>query len=166
MFKDDDMSAHYLKHWPINQSWHCWESFETKDTKRCIIAQFERCSCKLKMMRTCLNQGRYMVHSNAIWNDVLEVGTTEKNLIASTQNGAFWRYLKWCFGSWYYLEHFESKKASWCIRTLFKRWFGSWNCLENIESTGTKWYILALFERWFGSGNCLEHFESKEANSA
>jgi len=36
------MSAHYLKHRPINQSWHCWESFATNDTKRCILAHFER----------------------------------------------------------------------------------------------------------------------------
>jgi len=43
VFTDDNMSAHYLKHWPINQSWHCWESFETKDTTRCILAHFERC---------------------------------------------------------------------------------------------------------------------------
>ena len=43
LFKDDNMFAHYLNHWPINRSWHCWESFETKDTKRCILAHFERC---------------------------------------------------------------------------------------------------------------------------
>ena len=43
MFTDDDMFAHYLKHGHINQSWHCLESFETKDTKRYILAQFERC---------------------------------------------------------------------------------------------------------------------------
>ena len=43
MFTDDNMFAHYLKHGHINQSWHCLESFETKDTKRYILAQFERC---------------------------------------------------------------------------------------------------------------------------
>jgi len=33
---------------------------------------------KLKQLRTFWNQRRYMVHSAAIWNDVLEVGTDEK----------------------------------------------------------------------------------------
>jgi len=87
-----------------------------------------------------------MEHSDAIWNDVLEVGTAEKKLKATTQNGAFWRYLKRCFGKWSSLEHFESKEASWCIRTLFQRWFGSWNCLEKCESKEAKWSISTLFE--------------------
>jgi len=51
----DNMSSYYLKPWPINQSWHCWDSF---DTKRCILAHFERCFCKLKMMRKCWKQGQ------------------------------------------------------------------------------------------------------------
>jgi len=48
--------------WPINQSWHCWESFETKDTKRCIL---ERCFWKLKMMSKSWKQGQVFFWS---WN--------------------------------------------------------------------------------------------------
>ena len=35
-----------------------------------------------------------MVHSDAIWNDVLEVGIAESSLKARTLNGAFWRFSK------------------------------------------------------------------------
>jgi len=52
-----------------------------------------------------------------------EVGTVETILKARKLNGAFWRYLKRCFGSW--------------------------NCLENFETKEAKWYILALFETVF-----------------
>jgi len=38
----------------------------------------------------------------------LKVGTAEKKSKAKTQNGAFWRYLKWCFGGWNCRENFES----------------------------------------------------------
>jgi len=55
---------------------------------------------KLEQLRTFWNQGRYMMHSGAFWNDVLEDGTAEKTLKARTHNGAFWCYSKRCFGSW------------------------------------------------------------------
>ena len=98
---------------------------------------------KLKQLRTFWNQRRYMVHSAAIWNDVLEVGTDEKSLkskkkwcilmlfettfsklellskIENSQlNGAFWRHLKRCFGSLNCLEDVGSKKAKWRILML------------------------------------------------
>ena len=38
-----------------------------------------------------------MVHSDAIWNDVLEVGTAEKIMEPRSLSNAFWRYLKRCF---------------------------------------------------------------------
>ena len=136
MFIDDNMFAHYLKHWPINQSWHWWESFETKDTKRCILAHFERCFWKLKMMRTFWNQGRYMVLSGGIWIDGLDDGTAWKTLKARTQNGAFWRYLKRCFGSWNCWEKCESKEAKWCILVLFEAVF--WK-LELFRIFWNKW---------------------------
>ena len=119
-FSDDNMSAHYLEPWPINQSWQYWDGFETKDTKRCILVHFERCFWKLKMLRKLWNQGWYMVHSGAISNDVLEVGTAEKILKTRKLDGAFWRYSKRCFGSWNCWEKFESTEAKWCIRVLFK----------------------------------------------
>jgi len=42
---------------------------------------------------------------------VMEVGNAEKMLKARGINGAFWRYLKRCFGSGNCLENVESKKA-------------------------------------------------------
>jgi len=50
----------------------------------------------------------------------LEVGTAEKNVKARKLNGAFWCYLKRCFGSWNFLEYFETNEAKWCIRTLYE----------------------------------------------
>ena len=35
-------------------------------------------------------------------------------------NGAFWCYLKRCFGSWNCWENIETKEAKWCIRTTFR----------------------------------------------
>jgi len=58
-----------------------------------------------------------MVHSDAIWNDVLEFGNAKKILKARTQNGAFWRYLKHYLESWNCWERIESKEkngAFWC----------------------------------------------------
>ena len=49
----------------------------------------------------------------------MEVATAKKILKARKLNGAYWRYLKRCFGSWNCLEKNESKVAKWCIRTLF-----------------------------------------------
>ena len=90
-----NMSAHYIKHWHIYQSWHWWESFETKDTKRCILMFLEvekdekmlktrtidgafwrnlkRCSCSWNCWEHLKKQGRKIMHSDAIWNDVLEL---------------------------------------------------------------------------------------------
>ena len=44
-------------------------------------------------------------------------------LKAMTLNGALWRYLKRCFGSWNCLENVESKEAKWCVLTLFEMLF-------------------------------------------
>ena len=133
MFIDDNMFAHYLKHWPINQSWHWWESFETKDTKRCIL---ERCFWKLKMMSTCWKQGQ----------DFSEVGTAENILKPRTIYGALWRYLKRCSWRWNCWENFKSKNTKRCILALFEWFLGSWNCWENLESKEKSWCILMLFE--------------------
>ena len=50
-----------------------------------------------------------MVHSDAIWNDVLEVWAAENILKARTQNGVFWRSLKRCIVSWKCWENVKSK---------------------------------------------------------
>ena len=156
-FSDDNMSARYLKPWPINQRWQCWDSFETKDNKRCILAHFEQCFVSWKWWG---NVESKMVHSDAIRIFVLsEVGTAENILKSRTIYGAFWRYFKWCSWSWNCWEKIKSKDAKWWILALFKtilmkkiaekmwkawklndafwryskRCFGSWNCLENVE---------------------------------
>jgi len=54
----------------------------------------------------------------------LEVGTAKKLLKARKLNGAFWCYLKRCFGSWNCIENFvERKRAKWCILALFEKLF-------------------------------------------
>jgi len=54
---------------------------------------------------------------------LIKVGTAEKVLKARKQNGAFWRYLKRCFGSWNCWEKCESKEAKWCILAIFETVF-------------------------------------------
>ena len=92
-------------------SWNCWEFFKSNDAKRCILALYETMVWKLELLRTSWKQGWCMVHSDAIWNNVIEVGTAEKILKARTLNGAFWHYLKRCFGSWNCWEFFENEVA-------------------------------------------------------
>ena len=64
-----------------------------------------------------------MVHSEVIWNDVLEVVIAEKFLKSWAIDVSFWGYLKRC--SW------------------------SWNCWENFEILDDRWFILRLFETTF-----------------
>jgi len=52
-------------------------------------------------------------------------------LKARKLNGAFWRYLKRCFGSWNCLEIIESKEAKWCILALFETVFWKLELLRN-----------------------------------
>ena len=153
---------------------HCWESFETKDTRtmflkvendenmlkaRAIYDKWLTMFLKLEQLRTFWNQGRYkMEHSSVIWKDVFEVGPGEKKLKARTQNGAVWRYLKRFFGSWNCLEHFESNEASWYTHMLFQGWFGSWNCLEKCKSKKAKWCILVPLETVFWKLELLRKF--------
>ena len=78
-------------------SWNTWEQFELNDDN--------------------------MVHSGAIWNDVLKVGTTEIFFKARTQNDALWCYLKRFIWRWNCWEKFESKEKKWCILMLFETVF-------------------------------------------
>ena len=115
------------------------------------------------------------MHSDAIWNNVLEVGTTEKLLKIRTLTGAFYRYRKRFFGSWNCAETFEIKDANWCILKLLiwcfrklellrnfkarllngafcrnlKLCFKSWNCWENVENEVAYLCILPQFEIMF-----------------
>jgi len=126
-----------------------------------------------------------MVHSGAIWNDVLEVGTAEKMLKARGQKDAFWRYLLLKLEL---LRKNQSKDSKCCILGLFETMFRKFELLRKKTSKDTKmyiltlvetmfievwnaektliprgkWCILALFEKMFW--NCLNHFESKEAS--
>ena len=99
MFTDDNMPADYLKHLPINQSWHCWESFETlrplkgaflrilnnvfgswkwwenvetRPIDGAFLHYRNRFFPKLEQLRTFWIKGQCMMHSDAIWNDVLK----------------------------------------------------------------------------------------------
>ena len=80
---------------------------KAKTQNWCIVALFETNVRRLEQLRTFWSQGRCMVHSDTIKNDVLEFGTAEKILKARMQNCAFWCYLKRCFGSWNCLENFD-----------------------------------------------------------
>ena len=66
---------------------------------------------KLELLRKFGKQREKLVHSDAICNGVLEVGTAEKNVKARKLNGALWCCMKRCFGSWNCLENVESKEA-------------------------------------------------------
>ena len=64
-----------------------------------------------------------MMHSGAIWNNVLEDGSAEKTLKTRKENGAFWRYLKQCSWRWKCWENDKSKDGKWCILALFETYF-------------------------------------------
>ena len=131
-----------------------------------------------------------MVHSDAIWNDALEVWTAEKKM--GTLNGAFWRYLKRCFGSWNSCENFEVNDANWSVLILFKTllFFLKLELLRKNDNTAVLCSVLMQFESLFWklellrkcwkqrpllahsnpfwndvmfSWNCLEKMENNEA---
>ena len=125
--------------WPKTLTYkpNWWESFETKDTKRCILAHFERCFWKLKMMRKCWKQGQYIVHPDAIRLFFSEVGTAENFLKSKTIYGIFCRYLKLCSWSWNCWENFKSKDAKWCILVLFETIFRKFELLRKFWKQGS-----------------------------
>ena len=90
----------------------------------------KRCSWSWNSGQSQKKQGRKIVHSGAICNNVFEVWNDEKILKAWTQNSAFWRYLKLYFGSWNCWENVESKEAKWCILTLFETMFWKFEMLR------------------------------------
>ena len=96
-------------------SCNCLEYFETKEAKWCIRTIFER----------------WFGSSNCL------------NLKRRKLNGAFCRYLKRCFRGWNCLEHFESKEAKCCSRTLSeecgRRLLGE---LLNVELCSSLKYLL------------------------
>ena len=104
-------------------SWNCWEFFKSNDAKRCILALYETMVWKLELLRTSWKQGWCMVHSDAIWNNVIEVGTAEKILKARTQNCAFWRFLKHFIRKLELLRKFWKQWEKWCILMLFETMF-------------------------------------------
>ena len=73
-------------------------------------------------------------------------GTTEKLVKSRTLNGALWRYLKRCFGSWnsgknlrkntlngaffFNLIFLKTRSLNDALCRNLKRCFGSWNCWE------------------------------------
>ena len=106
--------------------------FETKDDIVCLLALFVTMFWKLEQLRKFESKlGQYMVHSEAMWNDVLEVGIAENILKAWTIGGAFWRYLKRCSRI---LSCWGNVKSNGAKRPSLKRCFGSWNCLGKLKA--------------------------------
>ena len=116
--------------------------------------------------------GRHIVPSGPLCNDVLEVGTAEKNWKqARAIDGAFWGYVKRCSWSLSCWENLKSNDTKWFIHVLkvgtaekiwkqaraidgafwgyVKRCFGSWNCWEHFESMDDRRCILTLFKTMF-----------------
>ena len=52
-----------------------------KNANWCILTLLIRCFRKLELLRNFLKRGCLVVHSAAIWNDVLEVETAEKRAL-------------------------------------------------------------------------------------
>ena len=73
----------------LKKCWKCWEKNEIKDAKRRILTLFESMFWKLELLRKFWKRGRLMVHSAAIWNHVLEVGTAKKCFKTRSLNCAF-----------------------------------------------------------------------------
>ena len=73
---------------------------------------FETMFWKLELVRTFGKRRRVTVHSTAIWNDVLEVGTAKKILKTRSLNVAFLRNLKRCFGSWNCWDFFFNRSLN------------------------------------------------------
>ena len=123
--------------------------------------------------------------SNAIWNDVLKVGTSEKKLKPMWVNSAFWRYLKRCSRSWHCWDFFFLiKVAKWCFLTLFqtmtwklelliKLWkqgrlkvhfnciwnnrLWVWKCWQNVETKTLNGAFWRKLKRFFRNWNCWEN---------
>ena len=75
-------------------------------------------------------------------------------------NGAFWRYLKRCFGSWNCWGKMKSRTLIVAFKRYFKRCFGRWKCWETFEIKDAKRCINALFEMMFGSLNCWDKLKT------
>ena len=103
-----------------------------------------------------------MVHSDAIWNGVLKVGTAEKKSKAKTQNAAFWRYLKRCFGSWNCWENVESKESKGCILTLFVIEVGTAEKKSKAKTQNVAFW--GYLKRCFESLNCWERKQARTPN--
>ena len=83
-----------MKSWTIYGAfWRCswrlssWE-FKSNDATRCIPALIETMFWKFELLGQNWKRGGKMVHYDAIWNDVLEVGNAEKKLKARGWSGA------------------------------------------------------------------------------
>ena len=119
---------------------------------------------KLEHLRTFWNQGRCMVHSDAIWNNVLGVG------IAFKSKDAKWCILPLLETIFRKLEHL---RTFWNLGRCMLHSDSIWNDVLEIGNgkkvlkartqNGAFWRYLKQF---LGSWNCWENFESKEKNGA
>ena len=80
------------------------------------MSQFKTIFWELELLRNIWKRGRLMVHSVALWNDALEVGTPKNILKTRSLNCTFVRNFKRCFGT---AEKIKNKQiAKWCIPPL------------------------------------------------
>ena len=70
-------------------NWNLWGKFWN-------LSQYERMFWRLELLRNIWKRGRLMLHSSAIWNDVLKLEQLRKLKINRSLNGAFWLNLKRC----------------------------------------------------------------------
>ena len=96
-----------------------------KDDSWWFLTLFETMFWKLELLRKNQKQRLRMVHSGAIWNDVLEVGTAEKILKVRMLNDVFWCYLKGVYGSLKYRENVESNGENGAYWLYLKICFGT-----------------------------------------
>ena len=118
-----------------------------KVAKRCLLTLFETMFWRLVLLRIVWRLGRVVLHSYAIWKDLLEIETAEKMLISRTLNS---RTLKRCFMSSKVLRKTEKTRTlNGAFWHNLKRYFGSWNCWEKFKIKVAKWCLLTLFKTMF-----------------
>ena len=132
------------------------------------------------------------MHSDAIWSDVLEVGTAEKLLklktliarcILTVFETIFWEVelLRkfWNQGRWMLLSYaidsmfsevgtaekrFKTKSLNGAFCRNLKQCFGRLNCWENFENEVAYWCILSQYEMMFEIGTAKKILKTRLLN--
>ena len=102
--------------------WNCWEYFKIKDADMCKLTVFKTMLLEVELLKKLT----LTVHSNVIWNDVLEVGSAEKRFKARSLYNAFCLNLKRCFGNWnlwdFFLNLSQYERMFWRLELLRNIW--------------------------------------------